>query len=230
MAKIERMLKKIGILALLMLCFTLNMEAQKNSKDAQRKAKLKEIEQAKKDAKKGKNTKKDKETKELGSDDGGGGEKWTDRLVGGGGLGGGYSNGWRVTLTPWVGYKITDRLWTGIGVDYNYASYKDPRFEIKETYSVLGPKVFANYYITQDINAGTEFVRNTFKYTETFNGNKFKISDSFNSWLIGGGYTQRMGGRAGIRLELFYDVLYDESNNNFRRSPFDFRLNFIYGL
>ena len=232
------MFKKIGILALLMLCFTLNVDAQKNSKDAQRKAKLKEMERQRKAAeqeKKGKKSK-DKGTKEVTTDDvKEANEKpereWLQRIVFGGGLGGGYSNGWNVNVTPWVGYKITEQFWAGLGLDYYYSSYNYQQTDRKDSYSVIGPKAFALYYVTPAINLGAKFSRNTFNVTQTLNNVKYKDSGATNSLLLGGGYTQRVGGRGGIRLELYYDVLYDESNDfNFRRSAFIPRINVVYGF
>ncbi len=157
-------------------------------------------------------------------------EKWTDRIVFGGGVGVSFFNGWNINLSPNVGYKITDQFWAGIGLDYYYGSYKYSS-DFKDNFSVVGPKVFALYYITRELNIGTEFAYYDYTYTQISNGIKTKTNDEQNSWLIGGGYTQRMGGRAGVRLELFYDVLYDETNSfNFRNSAFVPRINIVYGF
>ena len=156
--------------------------------------------------------------------------KWTDRIVFGGGIGIGYTNGWNINVTPNVGYKVTDQFWAGLGVDYYYVSW---RFDSqnKDKFSVVGPKAYALYYITPEINLGTEFSHNFYTRTDITNGITQKQKEEQNSWLIGGGYTQRMGGRAGIRLELYYDVLYDESNRfGFRNSAFVPRVNIVYGL
>ena len=160
---------------------------------------------------------------------------WTERLVGGGSLGGGYSNGWNVSVTPWVGYKVTDRFWAGIGLDYLYSSFKIPRSDFKEKFSVTAPKVFANYYVTPDINIATEYSRNFVAYKRN-NDSAFRFSSP--SWLAGAGYLQRFG-KGGVRLEAFYDVLYNSNidtvngrlvNRNFRGSPWVLRINFVYGL
>ena len=157
-------------------------------------------------------------------------EKWTDRIVFGGGLGISFFNGWNINVSPNVGYKITDQFWAGIGLDYYYGSFRYDS-ENKDQFSIIGPKAFALYYITPQINLGTEFAYYDYTYTLTSGGRKTKTNEEQNSWLIGGGYTQRMGGRAGIRFEFFYDVLYDESNTfNFRNSAFVPRVNIVYGL
>jgi hypothetical protein len=219
------MFKKIGILALLMLCFTLNMEAQKNSKDAQRKAKLKEKERMEKEAKKGS---KSGDTKDINSDDSG--EKWTERLIFGGGLGVSFFNGWNINVTPSVGYKITDRLHAGVGLDYYYGSFKY-NSQAKQSFSVVGPKVFGVYYVIPELSIQTELIHYTITQSQVINGIKSKFKTDQDSWLVGAGYTSRFGNRGGVRLELFYDVLYDETNSfNLRNSAFFPRISVVYGL
>ncbi len=157
-------------------------------------------------------------------------EKWTERIVFGGGIGVGYTNGWNINVTPNVGYKITDRFWAGIGVDYYYVSFR-LNSNNKDRFSVVGPKTYALYYITPEINLGTEFAHYFYTRNIITNGISQKIKEEQDSWLLGGGYTQRLGGRAGIRLELYYDVLYDETDQiRFRNSAFVPRINIVYGF
>lgn len=157
-------------------------------------------------------------------------ESWTKKLMPGGGLGLGYNNGWRISLSPQVGYRVTDRFIPGIGLDYIYLSYKYDNDD-RDRFSSIGPKAFALYYITDELNLGTEFAYNRYKETREFNGVEQVRRDNFNSWLAGGGYTQRFGGRAGVRLELYYDLLYDEDNffSN-RRGRWQPRVNIVYGF
>jgi len=156
--------------------------------------------------------------------------KWTERIVFGGGVGIGYTNGWNISLTPQVGYKITERFWSGIGLEYYYVSFRGNN-DFRDRFSVIGPKVWALYYITDELNLGTEFARYNFKRTQIVNSRRTEVRSEQNSWLVGGGYTQRFGGRAGVRLELYYDVLYDDNDpNQFRNSAFIPRINIVYGF
>lgn len=159
--------------------------------------------------------------------------QWTSRIVVGGGIGAGYNNGWNINVSPEIAYKVTDRFWPGIGLDYNYVSYRYDS-ENKDKFSVFGPKAFAVYYITPQLNAGTEYVFYNYTRNQIFNGIPQKTKESQQSWLIGAGYTQRFGqdSRAGIRAELYYDVFYQEGSSvfNFRVSPWVPRLRFLYGL
>lgn len=156
--------------------------------------------------------------------------KWTDRLMPGGGLGLGYNNGWRISVSPQVGYRLTERFIPGIGLDYTFISFKYENDD-QDKFSAVGPKAFLLYYITPELNLGTEFVYNRYKETRELNGQKQVFRDNFNSWLVGGGYTQRLGGRAGLRLELYYDALYDDDNIFLRRrGRWQPRINIVYGL
>ena len=161
------------------------------------------------------------------------GEKWTDRVFFGGGLGAGFANGWNINVSPQVGYKLSERLWSGVGFDYNFVS-RNFNNGSRDRFTVLGPKVFAWYFISQEINAGSEYAYYDFTYKQIVNGRTTESNESQRSWLIGGGYTQAFGrgSRSGMRIELYYDVLFDDSpgNFNFRNSAFVPRVSFIYGL
>lgn len=149
-------------------------------------------------------------------------EKWSDRLFVGGGLGVSFFNGWYINVSPYIGYRVTDRFWAGIGLDYFYVS--DNFYDF--SYSVIGPKAFALYYVIPEVNLGIEA------------SNYFFTGDARERWgsgqtrlLLGGGYTQFFNNRGGIRLELYYDVLYDEdSRSNFFGSALEPRINVFFGL
>jgi hypothetical protein len=155
-----------------------------------------------------------------------GNSKNPSKVFFGGGIGLGFANGWQINVSPFVGYKFTPKLWGGIGVDYYYSEYKIKSLNIKDKYSAFGPRSFLLYYFTDVLNAQVEY--QYIKYERSY-GQNDKIKENISSLLLGGGYTQRLGGRTGLRLEILYDVLYDEEKT-FRNSPVVYRMNIIYGI
>ncbi len=134
--------------------------------------------------------------------------KLSDRIYFGGG--GGFSassNQTNISLMPQVGYKITDRYSAGIGIIYQYVKIKQP---INTTLSNFGWSVFNRFNVTNQFFAYAEFERLSFEFLTSFAPERTETS-SFNSLLIGAGYSEQLGGRASLNFMALYNVLYDES-------------------
>jgi hypothetical protein len=128
-----------------------------------------------------------------------------DRIYfgGGGGFSAG-SNQTNISLSPQVGYKITDRYSAGVGIIYQYVKIKQPSF----TFSNYGWSVFNRYQITQQFFGYAEFERLNFEYPVSLERTE---RSSFNSLLVGAGYAEQLGGKASFSIMALYNVLYDES-------------------
>ncbi|MEQ9006880.1 MAG: hypothetical protein RLP12_03285 [Ekhidna sp.] len=104
-------------------------------------------------------------------------DKFGDRIYFGGG--GGFSsssNQTNISLSPQVGYKITDRYSAGVGIIYQYVKIKQP---IDVSLSNYGWSVFNRYQITQQFFGYAEFERLNYEFlfypperTERFGYNK----------------------------------------------------------
>lgn len=135
-------------------------------------------------------------------------DKFGDRIYFGGG--GGFStssNQTNISIFPQVGYKITDRYSAGVGITYQYVKIKQP---ISASLSNFGWSVFNRFNITQQFFAYSEFERLRFEYFTSFSPERTERS-SFNSLLVGAGYSEQLGGRASLSIMALYNVLYDES-------------------
>lgn len=135
-------------------------------------------------------------------------DKFGDRIYFGGG--GGFSassNQTNISLSPQVGYKITDRYSAGVGIIYQYVKIKQP---INASLSNVGWSVFNRYQITQQFFGYAEFERLRFEYFTSFTPERTAKS-SFNSLLVGAGYAEQLGGKASFSIMALYNVLYDES-------------------
>ncbi len=136
--------------------------------------------------------------------------KLSDRIYFGGG--GGFnvsSNQTNISISPQIGYKVTDRYSVGVGIIYQYVKIKQP---VDASLSNFGWSVFNRFNITNQFFAYAEFERLRFEYFTSFSPERTSKS-SYNSLLIGGGYSEQLGGRASFNVMALYNILYDESDD-----------------
>ncbi|WP_370089802.1 hypothetical protein [Ekhidna sp.] len=133
--------------------------------------------------------------------------KLADKIYFGGGFGfSAGSNQTNLSLSPQVGYKITDAFSAGVGISYQYVKVKNPDISINN----YGWSVFSRYNIVQQFFAYSEFERLSFEYPANFDPVRTERT-GYNSLLIGGGYSEQLGGRASFSMMALYNVLYDET-------------------
>ncbi|MEP5614304.1 MAG: hypothetical protein ABJP45_18785 [Cyclobacteriaceae bacterium] len=133
---------------------------------------------------------------------------WTDRFYFGGGFGlsaGG--NGTNVSLSPQVGYKVTDRYSVGVGITYQYVKIKG----IDTSINNYGWSVFNRYNITRQFFAYSEFENLQFEYFTSLSPER-TARGGYNSLLIGAGYSESLAGRASFNISALYNVLYDPAD------------------
>lgn len=138
-----------------------------------------------------------------------------DRIYFGGGLGlsmGRYQT--NVSLSPIVGYMITQQWSAGVGVMYQYIKLKNYDF----SYNVWGGKLFTRYNINQF------FIQSEYDYV-TFNFDE-NNRDTATRLLAGGGISQPLGNKGAINLVALYDLTYN--NTGPYDSPWVFRIYFSF--
>lgn len=134
--------------------------------------------------------------------------KFIDRLFTGGNLGLQFGTETIVDLSPIIGYKVTDKFVTGIGLKYQYYRYKynkqTPAFET----STYGGSIFSRYYILDNIYIHAEYevlnLATIYMYPNTgyvFEGDRIWIG----SLLAGAGYRQSIGGRSSFNIMILYN-------------------------
>ncbi len=153
------------------------------------------------------------------------------KLVFGGNIGAGYSNGWNLNLSPTVGYRTTNTSITGIGITYIHSDFKNSWDGLRWTQDVTGARVFAQQLLFGGLHAQAEYEYLTFTA---------KIRDSSNriiqereiqtpGLLLGGGYSQSFGHGLGFTTQVLYNVLYNASTSPYP-SPLVIRGGFMYGF
>ena len=134
------------------------------------------------------------------------GVPFKERLVTGGGLGLGFgSQVDYFSISPLVGYKITEKLVAGTSLTYRYTKYKYYTPALKLIDYGVGP--FVRYSIFKNIFVQTEFEYLNYEFPTTPTES---IRESYTSFLAGGGFFQPVGNKAVFFLTALYNFSYEE--------------------
>lgn len=134
---------------------------------------------------------------------------------------GGSSSTTTISLSPRVGYKITDNLEAGFSASYSWANNTSYRI------SMLGVGPFISYYIGRSFYLSGNFEEH-FYSSKSKNGGA-KINSNEASLYIGGGYLQPLGGNAYFKIGAAYNFLYNKNTSIFS-SGFVPSASIVFGL
>lgn len=167
------------------------------------------------------------------------------RLVVGGGIGLGFGDVMNVSVSPIIGYRITENLYAGIGLGfqyfrvknqfpvYNQATANTDYYPLKSTF--FYPSVWARYVIYRNFFAHVEGEYDMQSFTayeraSDPNGGPVKYKLNYNSpaVLVGGGLRQPITDRSSLVLVALYDVLQHEYSPY--RNRVDLRIGFNVGF
>ena len=139
-----------------------------------------------------------------------------NRVYYGGIVGLSFGDYFRISLEPYLGYKLTPKASVGGKIRYEYI--EDKRYnDEKLTSSNYGGSVFTRYRLHPRVYAHGEFAYMSYKY-------KISNLESDRSWvpflLLGGGLVQRAGARTSLYVEVLWDVLQDANSPYDSSTPF----------
>jgi len=131
------------------------------------------------------------------------GSNWTDKLYFGGGFGlSGDANTAFISLSPIVGYMITNRLSAGVGVTYQYVKsgdFDDNRY---------GGQLFLRMNLFKGI-----FLYSSYEFINYATGPTLEGPRNTATRLpLGAGLSQPIGKRSSINFLAAYDVLYNQTD------------------
>ena len=144
----------------------------------------------------------------------------------GGGIGLSFGTIDYIEVAPMIGIQLTDEFSTGINLLYRYRD--DSRYSPSLSTNDYGGGVFARYRFLPNLFAQTEYEYLNFEYYD-FTGNK--DSDSYSSFLVGGGFSQPVGHNVALNAVVLYNFSYSDSD--FYRpydSPWVVRIGVIAGF
>jgi hypothetical protein len=137
------------------------------------------------------------------------------RVYFGGTVGFSFGDYFRISLMPWVGYKIAPKLSLGAKVGYEYI--EDKRYAEKVTSHNYGGSLFTRYRIHPRVYAHAEFAEISYKY----NTSNFESDRQWVPFIwLGGGLLQPMGPRTSLIVEVLFDVLRDDNSPYEDWSPY----------
>lgn len=125
----------------------------------------------------------------------------------GGTIGLSFGNYFRISVTPLVGFKLSEKFSAGFKVGYEYV--EDKRYDPKLTASNYGGSIFTRYRAIPNAYLHAEFAYFSYKY---------KLSDfeTERTWVpfiyLGGGYMQPIGPGTALIVEVLVDVLQDSNS------------------
>lgn len=144
------------------------------------------------------------------------------RLFFGGGFGLQFGSVTLVEISPLAGYKITPKLSAGISPSYKYYKYNAYYGNVKT--NVFGGSIFARYSIFENVFAHVEYESLFYNTKEPAQS---AYVQQFNSFFVGGGYNQRIGGNSAMFILLLWNL------NDTADSPYSnpiIRLGFSVGI
>lgn len=125
--------------------------------------------------------------------------------------------------SPTLGYKVTERLWPGVGFNYQYWRFTD-QFGAVASQNILGWRAFSSYQIFESIIGYAEFesLQLNFQGTELFMN---------NTWL-GLGFRQWIGSGSALDALLVRNMQYGPGTiqQAFYGSPWDIKMRLIIGF
>ncbi|MBN2273368.1 MAG: hypothetical protein JXR41_02860 [Bacteroidales bacterium] len=139
------------------------------------------------------------------------------RLIYGGDFGLSFGTNTYINISPYVGYRITNRLSAGLGPIYIYEKYK--YYDLRT--STYGGKALMSFTVIKDIGQYLNIgIGNIIFHTENevisieklyYNVATMKYYNTeeriwIDNWLIGGGLNQPFGMRGGINIFILWDV------------------------
>ncbi len=135
---------------------------------------------------------------------------WKERVFVGGGLAGlsfsSYSDYFAVAVLG--GYKITPKLAGGVQIQYRFTNYKTVP-KIKTNDYAVSPFLRYNFYGPLFLHAEYEYLN--YQYID-YSGEVSRRG--FDSFMLGGGFFQPAGRKAGFYLLALYNFNYQSASQN----------------
>jgi hypothetical protein len=153
-----------------------------------------------------------------------------ERLRLGGSFGLGFGTVTNINLSPMAGVNLTDKLIGGVGATYMW--FRSNRFNINS--SNYGGRAFLMYSVLPMVTLQAEYEGMNVRYFN--NADQRYVRTWIGSPMIGGAYTQPLGGRftRGVHMTLLYNLNYQNQLNPFTgqnispySNPFVFRVTFL---
>lgn len=137
-----------------------------------------------------------------------------DRLFFGGNLGLNFGTLTYINVSPIIGYRITEKLGTGLGPTYSYfKDYRDRNYKY-ETHT-YGGRTFLQYQVLESVLLYSEYEVVNIEVPDLLFTKL--IRKNISSLFLGGGYTQQFGRNSALTLMVLFNVI--ESDYRIYENP-----------
>ncbi len=148
-----------------------------------------------------------------------------DRLTYGGNFGATFGSITYVDISPLVGYRLTDRLISGVGLTYIYYrqkyTFSNNTTQVYQT-SLYGGRVFSQFSVLPNIFVHGELEALNFDYYD------FLAGENTRAWsvspLAGAGYSSPIGNRGSFRIMALYAFSHNDPKSFYYQQPLIFRV------
>ena len=148
---------------------------------------------------------------------------WKQKIFFGGGVGASFGDVDYVEVSPMIGYRLTPRIHTGVGVFYRWKN--DDRYGVSVDTHDWGGSLFGQLQLFRGFFAHAEYEYVDYEY-QTLTGTS---SQSDTNTLAGLGFSR--GGRAGVYGLALYNFSYDENDpTEAYDSPWVYRVGVSFGF
>lgn len=144
------------------------------------------------------------------------------RLFFGGGVGAGFGTVDYVEVSPMVGLHVVPRFDLGLQPFYQWTD--DGHYSPSISTSDYGARLFARVRIWGGLFAEGDYEYTNYEYPTS---PSTTTRDTYDAFLVGGGYFFGVGGKVGLYASALYDVNYD-GDDPFR--PYDSAIRYQLGV
>jgi hypothetical protein len=142
-----------------------------------------------------------------------------ERMYSGGGFGLNFNRDvFSLSLSPILGYMITQRVSAGIGIPYQFNSYSQIDIQTND----FGARLFGRFQVIDQLFAYTEFEYLNFEFVNIQDPDN-NIRQGFDSYFFGLGYSSP---RPGTQFNIMgmYNILWQENVASPYNSPWSLRV------
>ncbi len=128
-------------------------------------------------------------------------QSFKEKLFFGGGLGFQFGNVTAIDVSPIIGYRLTPKFHAGVGLSYSYYNYSN----LGVSASNYSASIFTRFFLLDNIFAHGEVEALNAKVFTSYNPEQ-SYRKWIDSYLIGGGYFQRIGERSGMYIMVLWNL------------------------
>ncbi len=129
----------------------------------------------------------------------------------GGMIGGGFSSyGGTFTISPLVGYQVSEKFQVGSRLTYIYSNYDYGTPIGRQSFNDYGASILGRYDLFRGVFGQVEYEILNVQYPSYYGTSMEVTNHTVSSLFLGGGFMQSVGGRGFTTIAVLFNVLESE--------------------